>query len=102
MSAKFLKGVQFILDPGDCHYLLVGFDAQCFAIAQMFRVRNGNKSRLSILGRISCGKMKRILWSWGFTFVAADRDSFVVNETATQVTGRRQQPNADEGEKERH
>ena len=102
MGAKFLKAVQLIVDPGDCHRLPLDFDAQCFAIAQMFGVRNGNKDGLSSLGGGFGGKMKRILRSLGFTFVAADGDSLVVNETATQVTGRRQQHNADEGEKERH
>src|SRR5205085_1356848 len=35
------------------------------------------------------------------TFVTPDRDSFVVNETATQVTGHRQKTNADDRKKER-
>jgi hypothetical protein len=50
MSAKFLKGVKLVINPGDCHHLLVDFNAQCFAIAQMFGVRNGSKVGLAITG----------------------------------------------------
>src|SRR5438552_6975169 len=87
MGAKFLKSVKLIVDPGDCHHLLVNFDTQCFVIAQMFGARNGNKGRLSTPGGVSGRKMKRVLRSGGATLVPPDRDSFVVNETATQVTG---------------
>src|SRR5436190_17876615 len=101
MSAKFLKGVKLVIKPGDCHHLLVDFNAQCFTIAQLFGVRNGNKGGLATTGRVSGRKMKRVLWSWRVTFVAPDRDSFVVNETATQITGYRQKTNAGDGKKER-
>src|SRR6266550_8644184 len=101
MGAKFLKAVKLIINPDDCHYLLVNFNAQCFTIAQLFGVRNGNEGGLAITGRVSGRKMKRVLRSWRVTFVAPDRDSFVVNETATQITGHRQKANADDGEKER-
>src|SRR5437762_10425919 len=84
MSAKFLKGVQLMVDPGDCHHLAVDFDAQCFAIAQMFGARNGNKGGLSILRGGSGGILKPILRCWGRTFVCAERDSFTVIETANQ------------------
>src|SRR5437016_1746013 len=72
MGAKFLKGVKLVVNPGDCHHLLVDLNAQCLTVAQMFGVRNGNEDSLSILGGGSGGKMKRILRRWGFTFVSAD------------------------------
>src|SRR5205809_5154994 len=101
MSAKFLKSVKLVINPGDGHHLLVDFNAQCFTIAQVFGVRNGNEGGLAITGRVSGRKMKRVLRSWGATLVTPDRDPFVVNETATQVTGHRQKTNADDGKKER-
>src|SRR5438132_14428477 len=101
MSAKFLKAVKLVIDPGDCHHLLVYLDPQCFAIAQLFGVRNGNKGGLSTPGCVFGRKMKRVLRSWGVTLMTADRDSFVVHETATEVTGGRQKANADDGEKKR-
>src|SRR5436190_16826205 len=101
MSAKFLKGVKLVINPGDCHHLLVDLNAQCFTIAQLFGVRNRNEGGLAITGRVSGRKMKRVLRSGGATLMSPDRDSFVVNETATQVTGHRQKTNADDGKKER-
>src|SRR5437660_9410318 len=101
MGAKFLKGVKLIVDPGNRRHLFVDFNAQCFTITQMFGLRNGNKGGLAITGRAFGRKIQRVLRSWGFTFVTPDRDSFVVNKTATQVTGYRQETNADDGEKER-
>src|SRR6266567_6220237 len=96
MGAKFLKSVKLIADPRDCHHQLVDFDARCFAIAQMFGARNGNKDGLSTLGSVSGRKMKRVLRSWRVMFVAADADSFVVHKTATQVTGDGQKAEADD------
>src|SRR5207244_3592333 len=101
MGAKFLKAVKLIINPDDCHYLLVDFNAQRFTIAQLFGVRNRNEGGLAITGRVSGRKMKRVLRSGGATLMSPDRDSFVVNETATQVTGHRQKTNADDGKKER-
>src|SRR5437870_5044793 len=90
MGAKFLESVKLIVDPGDCHDQLVDFDAQCFTIAQVFGIRNRNKGSLSIPRRASGRKTKRILRSWGVTFMTPDRDTFVVNKAATQVAGHRQ------------
>src|SRR6266480_1566921 len=101
MGAKFLKGVKLVVNPGDCHHLLVDFNAQCFTIAQLFGVGNGNKGGLAITGRVYGRKVKRVLRRLGTTLVTPDRDSFVVNETATQVTGYRQKTNADNGKKKR-
>src|SRR5947208_186235 len=89
VSAKFLKAVKLVINPGDCHHLLVDLNAQCLTVAQMFGVRNRNKGGLSIPRRVFRRKMKRVLRSWRATFVPPDRDSLVVNETATQVTGHR-------------
>jgi len=50
MSAKFLKGVKLVITPDDCHHLVVNFNAQCFANAQMFGVRKGNIVGLAIAG----------------------------------------------------
>src|SRR6266699_2533946 len=77
MTAKFLKGVKLVINPGDCHHLLVDFNAQCFTIARLFGVRHGNKGGLATTGRVSGRKMNRALWSWRVTCVAPDRDSFV-------------------------
>src|SRR5438067_8910387 len=101
MSAKFLKAVKLVIDPGDCHHQLVYLDPQCFAIAQLFGVRNGNEGDLGAAGQVSGRKVKRVLRSCGATLVTSDRDSLVVNETATQVTGHRQKTNPDNGKKER-
>src|SRR5437870_2596912 len=80
MGAKFLEGVKFIVDPGDCYHLLVDLNAQCFTIAQVFGVRHGNKAGLPFPGRVFGRKMERVLRNWGVTFVAPDRDSLVVDE----------------------
>src|SRR5438477_11131794 len=48
MGAKFLKGVKLVVNPGDCHHLLVDLNAQRLTIAQMLGARNGNKDSLSI------------------------------------------------------
>src|SRR5438128_11030336 len=85
MGAKFLKSVKLIVDPGDCHHQLVDFDPQRFSIAQLFGLRNGNKGRLSILGRVSGRKMKRALRSWRVSLVAPDRNYVEVYGAATQL-----------------
>src|SRR5438067_13847527 len=42
MAANFLKAVNLIIYPYDCHYLLVTVNAQCATISSVCRVRNGH------------------------------------------------------------
>src|SRR5205809_4009310 len=98
VCAKFLKRIKVLVDLCDRYHLPVNLDAQGFSLAQAidFRDRNENHIALLIRSKICRGQMQRAFRRRRAAFMPADADTGVVNETASQITGYRQKPDANE------
>src|SRR5437763_4230100 len=98
MRTKFLKRIKVLVDLRDRYHSPVNLDAQGFSLAQAvgFRDRNENHIAVLIRSKICHEQMQRAFRRRRAAFMPADADTGVVNETASQITGYGQKPDANE------